>query len=541
MIRHFRVAAMHAAWATLALLGLAGVCIARDETPVIFIPAITGSVLTQKSNGEIAWGELAATNRNLGNTIWPIGQDEDARFDAPRILRKFSGYVFGGQRGYLEFDDKLKAIFKPRNFRDPRRYFPFPYDWRYSNLKTACQLRDRLNASGTKPFEDPGLAGRARRDGVIIVAHSMGGIIANLFAHFYAPEGTLETAENPCPHQYKVRMIITIGTPHLGAATALRWMVDKPADWLMKNFKDVPEEQKRRLVYSVPAIWELMPSYAGCCLQREEGVVPNPDVEDSLSIETWQRLGWLPAEVAADPSWIAHVHKALEKAKLIRKIMAIPLPSDVAVVNIAGLGTETATTIFAGKQFSNSAQGDDTVPAASADPGFPYPTNVRGRSARSDHMGLVDDANVQRFLVKAIGLVGRPLVELEAGIKDVGLPSTPVETLDGTEQAQLMNLRYSSSTLAPNSLTQVTFSAEKEVPRPDGTAVLERIANIDPDRIKVEIEFNDAIRVSHSPVEALSNGTYSVVFSAPPSPGTITLKVTLPGGLNRSAVFVVAS
>ncbi|MFI1378419.1 alpha/beta fold hydrolase [Embleya sp. NPDC020886] len=83
----------------------------------------------------------------------------------------------------------------------------FPYDFRLSVVEAAHRLaadvHDRL-----KDCSEKERAGR-----VVVVAHSMGGLVARYWL------GPLE-GRRVC------RSLVTLGTPHRGAPTALRWMVN---------------------------------------------------------------------------------------------------------------------------------------------------------------------------------------------------------------------------------------------------------------------------------------------------------------------------
>ncbi|WP_322756055.1 lipase/acyltransferase domain-containing protein [Frankia sp. Cas3] len=85
----------------------------------------------------------------------------------------------------------------------------FPYDFRRS-IEHAAQ---RLDAEVTARLAD--LSASARRDRVIVVAHSMGGLVAR---YWLGPLGGWEVC----------RALVTLGTPHRGAPKALDWLVNCP-------------------------------------------------------------------------------------------------------------------------------------------------------------------------------------------------------------------------------------------------------------------------------------------------------------------------
>jgi triacylglycerol esterase/lipase EstA (alpha/beta hydrolase family) len=83
----------------------------------------------------------------------------------------------------------------------------FPYDFRLGIRDAAERLKAEIDARlGV-------LTREARHQRVIVVAHSMGGLVARYWA------GPLGAAPD-------CRALITVGTPHRGAPKALDWLVN---------------------------------------------------------------------------------------------------------------------------------------------------------------------------------------------------------------------------------------------------------------------------------------------------------------------------
>jgi pimeloyl-ACP methyl ester carboxylesterase len=78
----------------------------------------------------------------------------------------------------------------------------FHYDWRLSNGENAQRLKERVCL----------VRSRAKSSPIVIIAHSMGGLITKVRAARYAKE--------PCASGNKpdVRQIVFVAAPHLGLA-----------------------------------------------------------------------------------------------------------------------------------------------------------------------------------------------------------------------------------------------------------------------------------------------------------------------------------
>lgn len=97
----------------------------------------------------------------------------------------------------LHVYDNLLDTFRANGYIDGVDLFPFPYQWRQSNVITAIQLKNRINYAKA-------ICGC---DKVNIVAHSMGGLVARQYIE----------SDN---FQSDVDQLIFLGTPHLGAPNA---------------------------------------------------------------------------------------------------------------------------------------------------------------------------------------------------------------------------------------------------------------------------------------------------------------------------------
>jgi pimeloyl-ACP methyl ester carboxylesterase len=111
-----------------------------------------------------------------------------------------------------------------------------PYDFRHCIEQAA----ERLDAVVRARLDDVDEAARAAR--VIVVAHSMGGLVAR---YWLGPLGRWAWC----------RALITVGTPHRGASKALDWLVNGV------RLCGVRLGGPSRLVWDWPAVAQLLPRY----------------------------------------------------------------------------------------------------------------------------------------------------------------------------------------------------------------------------------------------------------------------------------------
>jgi len=112
----------------------------------------------------------------------------------------------------------------------------FPYDFRQSIADTAARLKAEIDAR----LES--LTAEARRRRVIVVAHSMGGLVARYWL------GPLRGARD-------CQALITVGTPHRGAPKALDWLVNGA------HVGPVPLTAVTEVLAGWPSVYELLPRY----------------------------------------------------------------------------------------------------------------------------------------------------------------------------------------------------------------------------------------------------------------------------------------
>jgi pimeloyl-ACP methyl ester carboxylesterase len=223
---------------------------------VIFLPGITGSVIKRQEKGiekDIwnvskdafwnvisSWKDLMANLQVTNPTLTDPNKIDDriratsimADFHIIPGLVKINGYSRLLKYIYDKFDVRVGKIEEP----DPlANFFPFPYDWRYSNELAANQL-NRFIAHQLPIWKINSHQPNAK---VIFIAHSMGGLVARFYLE--------------CLNGWSnCKALFTLGTPYLGSVNALGYL----ANGYKQAFIDLTN-----VVRTFPSVYELLPTY----------------------------------------------------------------------------------------------------------------------------------------------------------------------------------------------------------------------------------------------------------------------------------------
>jgi len=205
--------------ATLYRIGSEG----ADATPVIVIPGLFGSRLRDRTTGAEIWpgsaqmilfGDYHSLGLDFDRASLQVRPDNNEAFgitDAT-LGRDFYGQII---EALQRFGGYVKATPGTPSVPGERRYYLYPYDWRQDNVEASRGL-DRLIETLRRDYNDPTLR-------VDIIAHSMGGLGARYFLR-YGPVDVLDGSEQLVTlyGTTRVRKLILLGTPNMGAASALR-------------------------------------------------------------------------------------------------------------------------------------------------------------------------------------------------------------------------------------------------------------------------------------------------------------------------------
>lgn len=291
---------------------------------VVFLPGTMGSVLATPE-GEEVWPPTAAETQ--------FGYNRKAKLLRPDLIVGDivrSVLCFGVYRPLIE---QLKDI----GFRESgagNRLHVFPYDWRQDLEGLSDQFSQRLTT-----IYKTGVAS------ITIVAHSMGGLVARL---------ALESGKHDAqPWFPKVKSLITLGTPHLGAPLALARILgmDSALGISGPDFRDIASDRR------YPSGYQLLPP-------------PKEGICWDIASMTLQPMNIYEPAVATrlglDPVLLA-------RAKFVHDTLATgTAPAHIRYFYFAGTGHKTATRINVGSTGSRVTRSDDagdgTVPLWSALP-----------------------------------------------------------------------------------------------------------------------------------------------------------------------------
>ncbi len=227
---------------------------ARLKHLVVVIPGIGGSVL-ETCEGAPVWGRRRREYVKAAFGPERLSLAEHPRLCPVALLPSTRVLPWKVVPGYDELVRKLINAFGlseadidiAREGVAPKSgasLVLFPYDFRLGVPAAAAQLRDAVDRRLR------GLTEGAQRRRVIIIAHSMGGLVARYWL-------------GPCNGAAFCQALITVGTPHRGAPKSLDWLLNGvrlgPApvasvtSWILSCAADVLREW--------PSTYHLLPRY----------------------------------------------------------------------------------------------------------------------------------------------------------------------------------------------------------------------------------------------------------------------------------------
>ncbi|MHC4261278.1 MAG: lipase family alpha/beta hydrolase [Planctomycetota bacterium] len=379
--------------------------IGDDRIPVVVIPGILGSKLSNPETGQKIWGsftygaadaDYADGAREIALPMGlgvPLSELEDgARVDGAldylvADIGPFRNIKIGA---YVE----IMLTLAVGQYRDQglgesgavdyggQHYtcYQYPYDWRRDISESAAGLHAKIEEAQARVREARGLADDypVRVD---VVAHSMGGLVLRYYLRYGAeplpedgsvPEPTWAGAEH-------VERAFLIGTPSGGSVSSLRQLIEG------LNLNPVFPNYRPSILGTMPAVYQLLPRVRhGLVRDRETG-----EAIDFMDVATWEQYGWglanpdeddllqwlLPeVESAEERRRVAldHLAKCLAKTDQLYRALDAPAspPENTEIYLFAGDGVPTASVLSVsddGKvRIAEYAPGDDTVTRDSA-------------------------------------------------------------------------------------------------------------------------------------------------------------------------------
>ena len=250
-----------------------------EQPPVILIHGLMGSTLVDSKTGKQFWPGSLGTLAFSTYTDLARMTNEDA--DGPRLVPGDLFTGIGGVDFYSALVDTLENVARFKRGvpgqpvgADRRRYYVLVYDWRKDNIEAVRKLHALIEQIRID-YNDPNLR-------VDIIAHSNGGLIANYYLR-YGPTDVLDEREfYPWDEGGKrVRRVVLLGTPLLGAVTSLERLVQG----FRLTVRTIPVE----VLATFATPFEALPHPLVNAVLDPLGKAVDIDIYDP---ETWRRNRW---------------------------------------------------------------------------------------------------------------------------------------------------------------------------------------------------------------------------------------------------------
>jgi pimeloyl-ACP methyl ester carboxylesterase len=326
---------------------------------VVFVPGIMGSEL--RRGNQLVWPGPVA------DLVLPFYRIDDLLREDLVATDLIRSYSISTQ--YQAIINDLAACGFRENAGPPTLWL-CPYDWRKKNELAAGVLADRIDAA---------VAAHQGQAEVSLVAHSMGGLVCR----FYLESGDFTDR----PGFAAVRRLITLATPHRGAAAALPRVLGKEKTlWLSK-------EQVRTVANDprYPGAYQLLPPLGEPFAWDER---PQAEFRDlNLYGDNAPPLGLVPGLVEAARAF----HARLDVKKR---------PHQVRYFCFSGTRQTTATLVhiyetgggFDVRKIEQEGGGDGTVPVWSSTlPG------LQSMPVGGEHSVIYKNRDLRRTLAILVG------------------------------------------------------------------------------------------------------------------------------------------
>lgn len=334
------------------------------QRPLALVPGLLGSKLcrTEEDGRQtVVWGSLEAILKFPELTL----NGSKREIKACGLIREVSYLGVFTQDVYGPFIEQLEAI----GYQEGTTLLVFDYDWRLSVLENANLLGGYIEQA---------VSGHGQVD---IVAHSMGGLIARAYA---LEEGGAT----------RINRLITAGAPWRGSVEVFDLLEN---GWGAANLLMGGLDGFRRTILSFPSMYELMPSYSGCCY-RADG---NPQGFEPDRPEAWADLNWegIDAELLPDLADLK------TRQETLRRIAETSLPATIEEVLVIGVDQRTPEQYQlktgngpARFDIRTSWNGDGTVMTDSALLG----KRATFRTSFAAHNSILNEDTVQDFITTAL-------------------------------------------------------------------------------------------------------------------------------------------
>lgn len=459
----------------------------KIKRPLVFIPGALGSQLSR--DGKIIWGDISSYS-NIPKLALPMdGRDDgiivDGTVDSIQIFWPFK----------IKQYDILYQTLRNIGYENNKNFFIFAYDWRRSNFDTARKFSEFVK--NTLQLNE------GKFD---ILAHSMGGLVAMIYLLEFNGKRHVEN-------------LITMGTPYFGSANAIQMLLFGWGGW--KDFIAGGSEKVRKVAFSFPSIYELLPDNPLCCILGRSNLPKSEKKPISIFDEShWLQLNWLPSDYSK-PEKFEFVKSSLKTAAKLRTMMRNANIGDVKQYRIAGDLIDTLGQIWFSKadgSITESAKfpGDGTVLVRSASQGHVQ----NAIAATAQHATIFDEEHfritIDRILTDRIRgpqdyAGGAVLASVQVGRQWVRIDGFNISLKEPyLKMRQQSSARVEIRAYQPSSLRDLAVKAKLRTNSGDDIDI--------PVRLDVAETDNDGSVV-----------TFIAEFTAPDEIGSHKIEVSLPG------------
>lgn len=259
---------------------------AGEPVPVVLVPGLTGSQLRDRESEEVVWGTgtLLVSPKDSGYALaLPITTDAPAepRLEAFAVIEEMSLAGIIRRDIYGPILEMLEGLgYRRGDLADPDTggtAFPFPYDWRISNVLTSRRLGEQLERLRIARGED--------RLEIDLICQSNGAHICRYLLKYGG--ASLKAAENGGvvpPPTLAIRKLILLGSSNGGGLRILHEL-DRGRNYV----PIIGRKWQPETIFTFPAIYQDLPVYRRDLFVDKDGRKLDVDLFDAA---TWQRYGW---------------------------------------------------------------------------------------------------------------------------------------------------------------------------------------------------------------------------------------------------------
>ena len=284
-----------------------------DRNPIIVIPGVLGSKLTDQPSGKTIWGAFGGNYanpsideevrlialpmqegvalKNLRDDVTPDGALDQITVNLAGLPIQIGAYVdiivTLGAGGYR---DQQLALSGAIDYGDEHfTCFQFGYDWRRDNVESVkalhryiLQKRAYIKQKYQEKYGKDIAPDKIRFD---IAAHSMAGLIIRYYLR-YGPVDLPEDGSLPALTWEGTRYIdrvVLIGTPNAGSVEALITLIDGA------DFLPFYPKYQATILDTMPGLYQLLPRPRHAIVVKQGSPEESIDV---LNIDVWEKYRW---------------------------------------------------------------------------------------------------------------------------------------------------------------------------------------------------------------------------------------------------------